>query len=113
MSTSVYTLNKGINQPLEFKGLKAQYVWYGAGGMVVLLLLFALLYISGLSPFLCLALIGTAGALWVQQVYRWSHRYGPYGFLKKLAARRCPRSLRTASRNRVFPYLKRPICMPT
>src|SRR4029450_6697341 len=27
MSTSVYKINKGINKPIEFKGLKARYIW--------------------------------------------------------------------------------------
>ena len=46
MSTSVYTVNKGINRPIEFKGLKAQYIWYLGGGLLALLILFAILYLS-------------------------------------------------------------------
>ena len=34
-----YTINKGINAPLVFKGLKAQYIAYLAVGLVVLLVL--------------------------------------------------------------------------
>ena len=26
--SSVYTINKGVNKPIEFKGLKAQYIAY-------------------------------------------------------------------------------------
>ncbi|MBD0288989.1 MAG: DUF4133 domain-containing protein, partial [Flavisolibacter sp.] len=41
MATSVYQINKGINKPIEFKGFKAQYIWYLGGGLVALLILFA------------------------------------------------------------------------
>ena len=56
MSTSVYNINKGINKPIEFKGLKAQYIGYLAAGLVVLLVLFAILYIIGVNMFICLGL---------------------------------------------------------
>jgi hypothetical protein len=45
--SSVYNINKGINQPIEFKGLKAQYIWWLCGGLVCLLILFAVTYVSG------------------------------------------------------------------
>ena len=32
MSNSVYKVNKGINKPIEFRGLKAQYIWWLGGG---------------------------------------------------------------------------------
>ena len=61
MSTSVYHISKGINKPLEFKGLKAQYIWYLGGGLVALLILFAIMYISGVNVYLSLVLIISAG----------------------------------------------------
>ncbi len=57
MGNSVYQINKGINKPVEFKGLKAQYIWYLGGGLVALLILFAIIYIVGINIFICLALI--------------------------------------------------------
>ncbi|MDB5129720.1 DUF4133 domain-containing protein, partial [Mucilaginibacter sp.] len=36
-----YQINKGINRPIEFKGLKAQYIGYLGSGLVALLILFA------------------------------------------------------------------------
>ncbi len=41
MANSVYQINKGINQSIEFKGLKAQYIWYLGGGVIALLIIFA------------------------------------------------------------------------
>ena len=57
MTTSVYTINKGINKPIEFKGLKAQYIGYLAAGLIGLLILFAALYISGVNTFVCLFML--------------------------------------------------------
>lgn len=58
---SVYKINKGINRPIEFKGLKAQYIGYLAIGLVSLLILFTVLYIAGVNMFICLALIASLG----------------------------------------------------
>ena len=39
MANSVYQINKGINRSIEFKGLRAQYIWYLGGGVVALLIM--------------------------------------------------------------------------
>ena len=57
MANSVYQINKGINQSIEFKGLKAQYIWYLGGGVVALLIVFAVMYIIGLPTYLCIGII--------------------------------------------------------
>jgi hypothetical protein len=98
MSTSVYTINKGINKPIMFKGLKAQYIWYLGGGLLVLLILFAVLYICGLHPFSCLLVIGILGLGLFGYVYHLSHTYGPYGLMKKAARRYVPTYLKCYSR---------------
>lgn len=98
MSNSVYTLNKGINKPIEFRGLKAQYIWYLGGGLLVLLILFAALYISGVNPFVCLGAILLMGAGLFAYVYHLSHRYGTYGLMKARAKRSIPRRIKIFSR---------------
>lgn len=98
MSNSVYTINKAINKPIEFKGLKGQYIWYLGGGLVGLLLLFAILYICGVNPFICLVLILLIGIGLFMQVYRLSHKYGEYGMMKKIAKRGIPQSVKVYSR---------------
>jgi hypothetical protein len=98
MSTSVYTINKGINKPIEFKGLKAQYIWYLGGGLLILLLLFAILYIIGVNSFVCLGVILVFGSGLFGYVYRLSHRYGEYGMMKKLARKAVPKEVKAKSR---------------
>jgi hypothetical protein len=98
MSTSVYPINKGINRPVEFKGLKAQYIWWLGGGLLVLLVLFAVLYISGVNTFICLAIILIAGTGLFIHVYRLSHKYGEHGMMKSLAKRNIPAVIKSYSR---------------
>jgi hypothetical protein len=105
MATSVYRINKGINKPIEFKGLKAQYIAYLGIGLVVLLIMFAILYISGVNMFICLPLILTLGTLLFVFVYRMSDRYGQYGLLKHAAKRSIPSHLTSNSR-KMFLQLK-------
>lgn len=90
MSNSVYQINKGINKPIEFKGLKAQYIWYLGGGLVALLIIFAIIYICGVNIFICLILIFSLGTSLFMYVYRLSRTYGEYGLMKKLAKKAVP-----------------------
>ena len=98
MSTSVYTVNKGINRPIEFKGLKAQYIWYLGGGLLALLILFAILYICGVNTFICLLIIVVAGTGLFMHVYKLSRRYGEHGMMKTLARRSVPSVVKIYSR---------------
>ena len=101
MSNSVYQINKGINQSIEFKGLKAQYIWYLGGGIVVLMILFAVMYIIGLPSMVCIGLIGVLGTLLVIKMYKMSNKYGEHGMMKAIARKQLPKSIKVFSR-RVF-----------
>ena len=98
MAISIYKINKGINASIEFKGLKAQYIWYLGGGLVVLLILSAVLYIIGLPSLVCVGFIGAAGSFLVFKIYRMSNKYGEYGMMKALAKKQVPRSIKVYSR---------------
>lgn len=103
---SVYHINKGINKPIEFKGLKAQYIAYLAGGLVMLLILFASMYITGINLFICLFIIVAAGTALFMIVYYLNNKYGQYGLLKRAAKRYIPRSIKFRSR-KIFIHLKK------
>jgi hypothetical protein len=98
MKTNGYTINKGVNRPIEFRGLKAQYIWWLGGGVAGLLAVFAGMYIGGINPFVCIALVGIAGLILFRTVYRLSRRYGQYGWMKKQAARHLPGTIRITTR---------------
>ncbi len=95
---SIYKINKGINKPIEFKGLKAQYIGYLGIGILLLLIIFAILYISGINMFVCLGVILLLGTLLFMGIYRLSDTYGQYGLVKKLAKRNIPEYLVCPSR---------------
>ena len=106
MSPSVYTVNKGINKPIEFRGLKAQYIWYLGGGLLVLLICFAVLYIMGLNPFVCLGVILLLGAGLFVYVYHLSRTYGTYGMMKAAARKAMPKVVKITSRKTFINLLK-------
>jgi len=94
----VYSINKGINKSVQFKGLKAQYIWYLGGVVVGGMIVFAILYISGLSAYICIPLIGGLGAVGISRVYRMSRQYGEYGLMKKRAQAGVPKVIHSRSR---------------
>jgi hypothetical protein len=98
MATRVYLINKGINKSVEFKGLKAQYIWYLGGGLVGTLIFFAILYISGLNQYLCVLIALSLISTVVLVVFRMSKKYGEFGLMKKNARRNVPSALRARSR---------------
>lgn len=93
-----YQCNKGINRPMEFRGLQAQYIWWVAGVVIVSLVLFAILHLCGVSSWICLPLVLASGGSGIAGVYRMSRLFGPHGLMKKRAARRIPAALRSRSR---------------
>ncbi|MBS1666409.1 MAG: DUF4133 domain-containing protein [Bacteroidetes bacterium] len=97
MNNSVYQINKGINKSIEFKGLKAQYIWYLGGGLVILLILFAIIYICGVNIFFCLALIVTLATGLFMYVYKLSRAYGEHGLMKKIARKAVPHAIKNYS----------------
>lgn len=98
MNNSVYQINKGINRSIEFKGLKAQYIWYLGGGVVILLILFAILYIIGLPSLVCIGIILVTGGVMILKIYSLSSKYGEHGMMKAIAGRQIPKVIRTYSR---------------
>lgn len=96
--SSVYAINKGINKPIEFKGLKAQFIWWLGGGLLVLLILFAVLYICGVNSILCVVIIVVLAGLLFIYVYQLSRKYGQYGMMKAIARRKLPALVSNHSR---------------
>jgi uncharacterized protein DUF4133 len=98
---TVYQVNRGINKSMEFKGLKAQYIWYLAGGLVGSLLLYVILYLCKVNNYLCIAVAFAAGGSSIGIAYRLSNKYGEHGLMKRLSKRKVPTVLKSYSR-RVF-----------
>ena len=104
MKTEVYTINKGVNRSVEFRGLKAQYIWYFGGMVIILMIVFAILYILGAGAIIAIGVIGTGGVLMSMRIFEISRKYGEHGMMKSLAKRQVPRVLKSYSR-RIFQHL--------
>jgi hypothetical protein len=102
---ALYQINKGINKPIEFKGLKAQYIGYLAVGLVLLLIGFAIMYIIGMPVIACIVIIGILGSALFYQVFSLSHKYGEHGLMKKGAKRYLPDHVKFSTR-KIFLRLK-------
>jgi hypothetical protein len=93
--SAVYQINKGVNRALEFKGIKAQYIVFLAAGLVLLLLLFAILYLGGCNTYFLVGVILPAGAGLFYVTARLSKNYGEHGLVKKIAKQQLPKCVKS------------------
>ena len=99
-----YNINKGIGRTVEFKGLKAQYLFIFAGGLLGILILVMIMYMAGVNSYICL-LLGAGGAsLIVWQTFSLNKKYGEHGLMKIGARNRHPRYI--ICRKPLHSYLK-------
>jgi hypothetical protein len=96
--TSVYNINKGVNQSIEFFGLRAQYIWYMGGCILGLMILFGVIYGFGLPTFLCVIIVFGLGGFAFYYIYKLNDTYGEHGLMKKAAQRRMPDAVNSSSR---------------
>ena len=88
-----YPINKGIGRPVEFKGLKAQYLFIFAGGLLALFILFVILYMVGIGQWICIGFGAVSSSMLVWLTFALNARYGEHGLMKLGAARSHPRYL--------------------
>ena len=98
-TNKVYTINKGINKPIEFRGLKAQYIWHLAASVVGVLVVFAIGYVAGISGYALAPLTLGLGGWLTARVYKMSRRYGQHGLMKRRAMKGLPTALMSRSRH--------------
>ena len=88
---STYSINKGIGRTVEFRGLKAQYLFIFAGGLLGTLILVMVLYMAGVSSYICLFLGAAGASVIVWQTFALNNKYGEHGLMKVGAGKRHPR----------------------
>ena len=64
-----YPINKGIGRPVEFKGLKAQYLFIFCGGLLALFVLFVILYMVGIDQWICIGFGAASSSVLVWQTF--------------------------------------------
>ena len=95
-----YNINKGIGKSVEFKGLKAQYLFVFAGGLLSVFVLFVILYMIGIDQWICIGFGVIAAPVLVWLTFNLNAKYGENGLMKIMAKRQHPRYLI----NRKIPY---------
>ncbi len=99
-----FNINKGVGRTVEFKGLKAQYLFIFAGGLLGLLIVVMIMYMIGLNSYMCLTL-GTAGSsILIWQTFSLNRKYGEHGLMKVASKKRHPRFI--TSRKSIHRILK-------
>lgn len=88
-----YPINKGIGRSVEFQGLKSQYLFIFAGGLLALFVLFVILYMAGVNQWICIGFGGIAASVLVWQTFSLNKRYGEHGLMKRSALHSHPRYL--------------------
>lgn len=87
---TTYNINKGIGRTVEFKGLKAQYLFIFAGGLLVVLVLVMVLYLAGVPSYCCLLTGFASGGMLTWKTFAMNKKYGEHGIMKLGARKRHP-----------------------
>ena len=100
-----YPVNKGIGRSVEFKGLKAQYLFICVGGLLALFVLFVILYMIGIDQWICIGFGVVSASVLVWQTFALNARYGEHGLMKLGATKSHPRYL--LNRRRISRLIKK------
>jgi len=100
-----YPINKGIGRSVEFKGLKAQYLFIFAGGLLATFILFVVMYMAGVPQWFCIGTELILASLVVFLTFRLNEKYGEHGLMKLGAAKCRPRHL--LNRRKIARMIKR------
>jgi hypothetical protein len=90
-----YGVNKGIGRPPEFRGLKSQYLFIFAGGLLAVFIVFVVMYLAGVGQWFCIVFGLIAGLGLTYVTFRLNAKYGTHGMMKHLARGKHPRRIRS------------------
>lgn len=86
-----YSINRGIGRPVEFKGLRSQYLFIFAGGLLAVFIVFVVMYMVGINQWACIAFGVISASVLVYLTFMLNDKYGTYGLMKVSARRSHPR----------------------
>jgi hypothetical protein len=85
-----YSINKGIGKSVEFKGLKAQYLFIFAGGLLSVFVVFVILYMVGIDQWICIGFGVIAASALAGLTFNLNEKYGEHGLMKLMAVKQHP-----------------------
>ena len=94
-----FEINKGVGREVEFKGLRAQYLFIFAAGLLAVFVMFVIMYMAGVGQWICIGFGVSAATVLVWLSFTLNRKYGSHGLMKLFVARRHPR--RILSRKRI------------
>jgi hypothetical protein len=86
-----FAVNRGIGRPAEFQGLKSQYLFIFAGGLLGLFVVFVVMFMAGVGQWFCIGFGVTGGLTLVYGTFYLNGKYGEHGLMKVQARRNHPR----------------------
>ncbi|SET97223.1 DUF4133 domain-containing protein [Hymenobacter actinosclerus] len=86
----IYGLNRGINKPVEFKGLVGSNIYLLVAGIGLVFALFVTFYLTGVPLELTVLLTFVAGSGMWAGVFALNRRFGEHGLMKAAARRSSP-----------------------
>lgn len=86
-----YPINKGIGKPAEFKGLKSQYLFIFAGGLLGSFVVFVVMYMAGIGQWICIGFGVCAASVLIWLTFSLNAKYGEHGLMKVQARRSHPK----------------------
>jgi len=86
-----FSINKGIGRNAEFKGLKTQYLFIFAGGLLAVFVIFVVMYMAGINQWICIGFGLTTALILVWLTFSLNRKYGEHGLMKALALKNHPR----------------------
>lgn len=102
----VYKLHRAIGRPVVFKGYKGPYIFLAGLSLIADLLLFVILYLSRVMPWICILTVLALGWTSLTKIAKLNKFYGPYGLQKRMAAKRLPLVIPINSRQVFLNMLK-------
>ncbi|MDF7813926.1 DUF4133 domain-containing protein [Hymenobacter sp. YC55] len=100
----IYDLNRGINKPVEFKGLVGNNIYFLVAGIGLVFGLFITLYLGGIPLVLTVIItLSAGGGMWAG-VFALNRKYGEHGLMKASARRASPKYI-TNRKSRLFQNL--------
>ena len=94
-----FEINKGVGREVEFKGLRAQYLFIFAAGLLAVFVMFVIMYMAGVGQWICIGFGVSAATVLVWLSFTLNRKYGRHGLVKLFAARRPPPGILSRKRN--------------
>jgi hypothetical protein len=86
-----FSINKGIGKSAEFSGLKSQYLFIFAGGLLGVFIVFVIMYMAGIDQWFCIGFGVISALILVYGTFYINKKYGEHGIMKIQARRSHPR----------------------